>query len=84
MLEVAGHQVRITSPSKVYFPELGLTKLELIRYYRGRGRGAGHSQPADRAQALRERDRGLPEEQRPEQDPDYDPWARWREQQEDA
>lgn len=33
MLEVAGRQVRITSPSKVYFPDLGLTKLELIRYY---------------------------------------------------
>lgn len=33
MLEVAGHEVRITSPSKVYFPDLGLTKLELVRYY---------------------------------------------------
>jgi DNA ligase D-like protein (predicted polymerase) len=32
-LEVAGRQVRVTSPGKVYFPAIGLTKLELVRYY---------------------------------------------------
>ena len=32
-LEVAGREVTITNPSKVYFPDLGLTKLELVNYY---------------------------------------------------
>lgn len=40
MLEVAGHEVRITSPSRVYFPELELTKLELVRYYLAVAEGA--------------------------------------------
>jgi DNA ligase D len=33
VLEVAGHEVRITSPGKVFFPERGDTKLDLARYY---------------------------------------------------
>jgi DNA ligase D len=33
VLEVAGRQVRITSPGKVFFPERGETKLDLARYY---------------------------------------------------
>ena len=33
VLEVAGHEVRITSPGKVFFPERGETKLDLARYY---------------------------------------------------
>lgn len=32
-LEVGGREVRVTHPSKVYFPEAGLTKLDLVRYY---------------------------------------------------
>jgi bifunctional non-homologous end joining protein LigD len=44
-LEVAGHEVRISSPDKVVFPEPGLTKLDLARYYvavaDGALRGAG-------------------------------------------
>jgi len=32
-LEVAGHTVRITSPSKVFFPERGETKADLVAYY---------------------------------------------------
>jgi len=32
-LEVAGHTVRITSPDKVFFPQRGETKLDLVRYY---------------------------------------------------
>ena len=35
MLEIAGQEVRITSPGKVLFPERGETKLELIEYYLG-------------------------------------------------
>jgi DNA ligase D len=32
-LEVAGRTVRVTSPDKVFFPERGDTKLDLVRYY---------------------------------------------------
>jgi bifunctional non-homologous end joining protein LigD len=32
-LEVAGRQVRVSSPSKVYWPEPGITKRELVEYY---------------------------------------------------
>ena len=33
VVEVAGVEVRITSPGKVLFPERGETKLDLVRYY---------------------------------------------------
>ena len=32
-LEVAGRTVRVSSPDKVFFPERGDTKLDLVRYY---------------------------------------------------
>jgi DNA ligase D len=32
-LEVAGHALEISSPDKIYFPELGATKFELATYY---------------------------------------------------
>ena len=32
-LEVDGEQVPITHPDKVVFPALGVTKLDLMRYY---------------------------------------------------
>ena len=32
-ISVAGHEVVITSPDKVFFPERGETKLDLVRYY---------------------------------------------------
>ena len=32
-VEVLGHSIEISSPDKVYFPELGATKLELVTYY---------------------------------------------------
>jgi DNA ligase D len=32
-LEVAGRRVAVTSPDKVFFPERGQTKLDLVRYY---------------------------------------------------
>jgi DNA ligase D len=34
MIEVAGREVAITSPDKVFFPKAGLTKLDLVDYYR--------------------------------------------------
>jgi DNA ligase D len=33
-LEIAGRTVRVTSPEKVFFPERGETKLDLVEYYR--------------------------------------------------
>jgi len=33
VLEVCGREVRVSSPGKVYFPEPGLTKMDLIGYY---------------------------------------------------
>jgi DNA primase len=33
MLEVAGHEVRLSNPGKVYFPRPGWTKLDLVEYY---------------------------------------------------
>ncbi len=39
-LELAGHTVRITNPSKVFFPEQGITKLELVQYYLAVAEGA--------------------------------------------
>jgi len=45
LLSIAGAEVRISSPDKVVFPEPGLTKLDLVRYYLavadGALRGAG-------------------------------------------
>ena len=32
-LELAGREVAVTNPSKIFFPELGVTKLDLVRYY---------------------------------------------------
>ena len=33
VLELAGHEVAISNPSKVYFPRAGVTKLDMVRYY---------------------------------------------------
>src|SRR5918912_659385 len=33
LVEAAGHEIAITSPGKVFFPERGETKLDLVRYY---------------------------------------------------
>jgi len=40
VLEVVGREVTITNPDKVVFPEPGLTKLDLVRYYLAVGDGA--------------------------------------------
>ena len=32
-VEVAGHEVGISNPAKVYFPEIGATKSDLVDYY---------------------------------------------------
>jgi DNA ligase D len=33
IVEAAGHELRVSSPSKVFFPDRGLTKLDLVNYY---------------------------------------------------
>ncbi len=33
VIRIEGRDVTITNPDKVFFPELGLTKLDLVRYY---------------------------------------------------
>ena len=32
-IEVAGHEVRLSNPKKVYFPQAGFTKHDLVNYY---------------------------------------------------
>ncbi|KJL44417.1 MULTISPECIES: non-homologous end-joining DNA ligase [Microbacterium] len=45
ILEIDGHEVRISSPTKIVFPQPGITKLDVVRYYLavadGALRGAG-------------------------------------------
>jgi bifunctional non-homologous end joining protein LigD len=45
VLDVGGREVAVSNPDKVYFPEAGITKLEVVRYYlavaEGALRGAG-------------------------------------------
>lgn len=48
MLQVGDREVRITSPSKLYFPAANLTKLDLVQYYLDLAEGAVraiHSRP---------------------------------------
>ena len=33
VLEIGGRQVTVTNPDKVFFPRIGLTKLDLVHYY---------------------------------------------------
>ena len=33
VLEIGGREVTITNPDKVYFPEAGYTKMDLVSYY---------------------------------------------------
>ncbi len=40
VLELAGHEVTITNPTKIFFPKLRLTKLDLVQYYVAVAEGA--------------------------------------------
>src|SRR4051812_39630198 len=33
ILLLDGHEVTVSNPEKIYFPEAGITKLELVQYY---------------------------------------------------
>jgi DNA ligase D-like protein (predicted polymerase) len=74
-LDVDGRQVSITHPDKLVFPDLGVTKLDLINYYlavaEGALRGAG-----DRPMILKRFVKGITEEavfqkRAPEKRPDF-------------
>jgi bifunctional non-homologous end joining protein LigD len=75
VLDVDGHEVRVTSPDRVVFPGPGLTKLDLVRYYLsvadGALRGAG-----GRPMVLKRFTKGLDQEpffqkRVPENHPDF-------------
>src|SRR5882672_4636097 len=40
LIEVAGREVSVSNPGKVYFPEAGITKLDVVRYYLAVAEGA--------------------------------------------
>ena len=40
VLELAGQEVAISNPSKVFFPRAGVTKLDMVRYYLAVAQGA--------------------------------------------
>ena len=40
LIELSGHEVKITNPEKVFFPSHGLTKLDLVHYYLAVAEGA--------------------------------------------
>jgi bifunctional non-homologous end joining protein LigD len=40
LVELAGREVVITNPDKLFFPQAGYTKLHLVRYYAAVARGA--------------------------------------------
>ena len=74
-LEVDGEQVSITHPDKIVFPEIGVTKLDLVRYYLAVAPGALRG-VADRPMILKRFVKGITEEavfqkRAPEKRPDY-------------
>ncbi|MGV0714168.1 non-homologous end-joining DNA ligase [Mycolicibacterium sp. XJ662] len=74
-LEVGGRQVRVTNPDKVIFPELGVTKIDLIHYYLAVADGALRG-VADRPMILKRFVKGITEEavfqkRAPAKRPDY-------------
>src|SRR6266702_5292606 len=42
VIEVAGREVAVSNPDKVFFPRTGHTKMDLIRYYLAVAGSAGH------------------------------------------
>jgi DNA ligase D-like protein (predicted polymerase) len=75
VLEVAGREVTISSPDKVFFPETGYTKLDLVNYYLAVAEGALRG-IKDRPVVLKRFVNGAAEEpffqkRAPEQRPDW-------------
>ncbi|HEX2286745.1 MAG TPA: non-homologous end-joining DNA ligase, partial [Mycobacterium sp.] len=74
-MEVDGRPVSITHPDKVVFPDIGLTKLDLVHYYLAVADGALRG-VADRPMILKRFVKGITEEavfqkRAPEKRPDY-------------
>jgi DNA ligase D-like protein (predicted polymerase) len=61
VIEVAGREVAVSNPQKVYFPRTGHTKLDLVRYYLAVADGALRG-VADRPMALKRFVNGAEEE----------------------
>ncbi len=75
ILDVDGHEVRVTSPDRVVFAEPGLTKLDLVRYYLAVAEGALRGS-AGRPMVLKRFSKGLDQEpffqkRVPENHPDF-------------
>ncbi|WP_295779811.1 non-homologous end-joining DNA ligase [uncultured Microbacterium sp.] len=75
ILDVDGHEVRVTSPDRVVFAEPGLTKLDLVRYYLAVAEGALRGS-AGRPMVLKRFSKGLNQEpffqkRVPENHPDF-------------
>ncbi|MFG1934342.1 DNA polymerase domain-containing protein [Mycobacterium sp. NPDC048908] len=74
-LDVDGRQVMITHPDKAVFPDIGITKLDLVRYYLSVAGGALRG-VSDRPMILKRFVKGITEEavfqkRAPEKRPDY-------------
>jgi DNA ligase D-like protein (predicted polymerase) len=74
-LDVDGRQVPVTNPDKVVFPEIGVTKLDLIHYYLAVAGGALRG-VSDRPMILKRFVKGITEEavfqkRAPEKRPDF-------------
>ena len=61
VLEIDGHEVRVSHPEKVVFPEPGLTKLDLVNYYVAVADGALRG-AADRPMVLKRFVKGIDQE----------------------
>ncbi|HYC93311.1 MAG TPA: non-homologous end-joining DNA ligase [Thermoanaerobaculia bacterium] len=75
IFEIAGHEVTITNPDKVFFPKAGYTKLDLVKYYAAVAEGAIRG-VAGRPMALKRYVNGADEEpffqkRAPEKRPDW-------------
>ena len=75
IFEIAGHEVTITNPDKVFFPKAGYTKLDLVKYYAAVAEGAVRG-VAGRPMALKRYVNGADEEpffqkRAPEKRPDW-------------
>jgi bifunctional non-homologous end joining protein LigD len=75
VLEIDGREVRVSSPGRVVFPEPGLTKLDLVRYYLAAADGAVRG-VAGRPMVLKRFVKGIDQEaffqkRAPEKRPDW-------------
>ena len=80
VVEVAGREVPVSNPRKVYFPRTGHTKLDLARYYLAVADGALRG-VAGRPMALKRFVNGAEGEpffqkRAPEKRPDWTAWSR--------